>query len=66
MIQSGEEKFGRINAAVHCAYPVSKQWGAPLEDLKSSELSEDLFSQLGSAIIFSQQIISYFKENPPF
>ena len=32
------------------------------EDLKSEGLSEDLFSQLGGAILFSQQVISYFRE----
>ena len=63
LIEEAEKKFGKVNSAVHCAYPVSKQWGASLEDLKPKELSEDLFSQLGSAILFSQQIIKYFREN---
>jgi len=63
LINKAEKKFGKVDSAVHCAYPVSKQWGASLEDLKPNELSEDLFSQLGSAILFSQQIIKYFREN---
>ena len=63
LIEEAEKKFGKVNSAVHCAYPVSKQWGASLEDIKPKELSEDLFSQLGSAILFSQQIIKYFREN---
>jgi NAD(P)-dependent dehydrogenase (short-subunit alcohol dehydrogenase family) len=63
MIQSGEEKFGRINAAVHCAYPVSKQWGTRFEDLGVEGLKNDLFNQLGGAILFSQQMVRYFRKN---
>ena len=62
LISKGKDHFGKIDAAVHCSYPVSKQWGASFEDLKSEGLSEDLFSQLGGAILFSQQVISYFRE----
>ena len=63
LIRKAEKKFGKVSSAVHCAYPVSKQWGSSLEDLQPDGLSEDLFSQLGSAILFSQQIIKYFREN---
>ena len=62
LIKAGREKFNKIDAAVHCAYPVSKQWGTRFEDLKGEDLKEDLFNQLGGAIIFSQGVISYFKE----
>jgi len=62
MIQKGKEKFGNIDAAVHCAYPISKQWGTRFEDLKSEGLEKDLFNQLGGAILFSQQMIKYFRD----
>lgn len=62
MIENGLTKFGNIDAAVHCAYPVSTQWGTRFEDLKSKGLEKDLFNQLGGAILFSQQMIRYFRK----
>jgi NAD(P)-dependent dehydrogenase (short-subunit alcohol dehydrogenase family) len=62
LIRKGVEKFGKINAAVHCAYPVSKQWGTRFEDLNPEYLEKDLFNQLGGAIFFSQRMIRYFKQ----
>ena len=62
LIELGKNHFGRIDSAVHCAYPRSKQWGTPFEEVKAKDLSKNLFSQLGGAILFSQQIISYFRD----
>jgi len=62
LIKHGANHFGKIDAAVHCAYPMSKKWGAGFEKVKAEDLSKDLFSQLGGAILFSQQMISYFRE----
>ena len=61
-IEKGLGKFGKIDAAVHCAYPTSFQWGTTFENLKSEGLKDDLFNQLGGAIIFSQCFIRYFRE----
>ena len=61
-IKQGAKKFGKLDAAVHCAYPTSFQWGTPFEELQSEGLSEDLFRQLGGAILFSQRMIKYFRE----
>ena len=61
MIRKGVEKFGKIDAAVHCAYPVSEQWGTGFENLKPEGIKEDLFNQLGGAILFSQQMIHHFR-----
>ena len=55
--------FGGINAAVHCAYPISIGWGTKFEEIKSENLFKDLNMQLGSAIIFSQKVLEYFKYN---
>lgn len=63
MIQKGTDKFGKIDAAVHCAYPVSEQWGTRFEDLKSVDLEKDLFNQLGGAILFSQRMIRHFRSH---
>lgn len=61
-IAKGSEKFGKIDAAVHSAYPRSKQWGARFEDLKPEGLFEDLGNQLGGAILFSQRVVEFFKK----
>ena len=62
MIRKGLEKFEKIDAAVHCAYPVSEQWGTRFEDLKPAGIENDLFNQLGGAILFSQRMISHFQQ----
>ena len=62
MIQKGVDKFGKIDAAIHCAYPISKQWGTRFEDLEPEGLEKDLFNQLGGAIMFSQRMISLFRK----
>ena len=56
-------KFGKINGAIHCAYPTSTQWGTKFEKLEQKLLNEDICSQLGGAIIFSQHLIKHFVEN---
>jgi NAD(P)-dependent dehydrogenase (short-subunit alcohol dehydrogenase family) len=60
-IDLATQTFGRLDAAVHCAYPRSEGWGTPFEDLKAEFLAEDLSGQLGGAILFSQQILKKFK-----
>ena len=62
-IKEGCNHFGNITSAIHCAYPKSKQWGTRFEDLKSEYLKDDLYNQLGGAILFSQKIIKYFIDN---
>jgi 3-oxoacyl-[acyl-carrier protein] reductase len=61
-IDIGLKHFGKIDAAIHCAYPVSNQWGESFENLKPEGLKEDLFNQLGGAILFSQNFIKYFRK----
>jgi NAD(P)-dependent dehydrogenase (short-subunit alcohol dehydrogenase family) len=60
-LELGEEHFGKIDSAIHCAYPRSNQWGASFEELKAEGLKDDLFNQLGGAILFSQRLISFYK-----
>ena len=61
-LSEGCRRFGKIDAAIHCAYPHSDKWGARFEDLEPKSLNEDLEKQLGGAIIFSQRIIRLFRE----
>ena len=55
-------KFGTVTAAVHCAYPKTRNWGVGFEELDAGELSENLFRQLGGVIVFSQRVIRAFRE----
>ena len=59
-INFGTRKFKKIDAFVLCAYPKSKKWGSSFEEIKESDLKKDLYNQLGSIIIFCQQIVKYF------
>ena len=61
-INRATQTFGRLDAAVHCAYPRSEGWGTRFEDLKAEFLDEDLSTQLGGAIIFSQQMLKRFRQ----
>jgi len=59
-IFKGVERFKKIDAAIHSAYPRSEQWGTAFEDLEPEGLYEDLFGQLGGSILFSQRVMLYF------
>ena len=61
-LEAGKNHFGKIDSAIHCAYPCSKQWGTKFEDLKAEGLKSDLFDQLGGAILFSQRLILFYRE----
>ena len=57
----GAKKFGRVDAVIHSAYPRSAGWGARFEDIQSNHLHEDLSSNLGGAILLSQRVLEFFK-----
>ena len=61
-IKLGLKKFKKIDGAIHCAYPKSKNFGKKFEDLKIKDLNYDLSNQLGSSIIFSQLMMKVFKK----
>lgn len=61
-IAAGTEKFGRIDAAIHSAYPRSTGWGTRFENIQQKYLNEDLSCHLGGAILFSQRLLEFFKQ----
>ena len=63
LIDQSVAAVGPLTSAVHSAYPTSAGWGAPFEKLQASFLHEDLASQLGGAILFSQHILRHFQAN---
>ena len=62
LISDVTRTIGSIDAAVHCAYPRSKGWGSDFELIQDADLFLDLNMQLGGAILFSQKILSAFKQ----
>jgi NAD(P)-dependent dehydrogenase (short-subunit alcohol dehydrogenase family) len=63
LIDQAVAVVGPLTSAVHSAYPTSAGWGTSFEKLQASFLYEDLASQLGGAILFSQQILRHFQAN---
>ena len=61
-LSNGIKKFNKIDAAVHCCYPISSKWGIRFEDLTLKNLNKDLSLQLGGAIIFSKVFMKYFSK----
>ena len=60
-IASAVERFDRVDAAVHSAYPRSDGWGTRFEEIKKEHLDEDLSRHLGGVILFSQRMLEFFK-----
>jgi len=60
VIKTIKKRKIKLNSCVHSAYPRSEKWGCKFEKLEEIALKEDLTSQLGSAILISQKIITNF------
>ena len=60
LINFALKKFEKIDIAVHCFYPKSKQWGKKFENLNEKYLKEDLANHLGGTIIFCQRMMKHF------
>ena len=59
-IRFGLKKFKKIDCAVNCLYPKTKNWNQKIGKISEKKLSNFLTSNLGSTIIFSQEIIKVF------
>ncbi len=60
IISSSVKNFKKIDGIIHCAYPMTKDWGQPIQNLKSRSLKENLFNHLGSSILISKYFVDYF------
>lgn len=60
IISQSNKKFKKIDGIIHCAYPVTKDWGQPIEKIKFKSLKDNLFNQLGISILISKLFIDYF------
>ena len=45
---------------IHCAYPVTKDWGQVIEKINPKSLKINLFNHLGVSILVAKQFINYF------
>jgi NAD(P)-dependent dehydrogenase (short-subunit alcohol dehydrogenase family) len=63
LIKKSLKKFKRIDAAVNCAYPSTKNWGkVKFEDKKYLDIAEDLKLQLAGPIIICQKLFKVFQK----
>lgn len=53
---------GGLDAVVHSAYPHTKSWGTPFEELDEDEVAENLRLQLGGAIMVSQRAANHLRK----
>lgn len=63
MVRSAVKEMGRIDSAVHSAYPVTTTWGTHFEDLSSDIVNDHLSKQLGCAILFSQKLLEELRHH---
>ncbi len=62
-ITQGQEEFGPVRRAVHAAYPKTPNWGTPFEKITPASLRENLFGQLGGAILFAREVTTRMVES---
>ena len=62
LIKNCNKAHKKIDVAINCFYPKSKNWGKSFIDLKEKYLFKDLNNQLGSVIIFATEIAKYFEK----
>ena len=55
-----KKKFKRIDVIINCSYPKNNNYGAKFEKLKQKDLKENLFLQLGTAILIAQISLKFF------
>lgn len=60
IIFQANKKFKRIDGVIHCAYPVTKDWGQVIEKINPKSLKINLFNHLGVSILVAKQFINYF------
>ena len=61
LIATLQEKYGRIDAVVNCAYPRNKNYGRKLEDVTYRDFCENVEMHLGGYFLVTQQFCLAFK-----
>jgi NAD(P)-dependent dehydrogenase (short-subunit alcohol dehydrogenase family) len=56
------KKYGRIDGLVNNAYPRTKDWGTPFENITPDSLRKNVDYQLNSYFIFCQKVLPVMKE----
>ena len=60
LIETLNQKYGKIDAVVNNAYPRNKNYGRKFEDVTYEDFCENISINLGGAFLTSQQFLSYF------
>jgi NAD(P)-dependent dehydrogenase (short-subunit alcohol dehydrogenase family) len=61
-LKLGIKHFTKIDVAINCSYPRTKDWGTGFDKMSQKNLNINLNNQLGGTIIFAQQLIKYFEK----
>jgi NAD(P)-dependent dehydrogenase (short-subunit alcohol dehydrogenase family) len=63
LIKIAKIKLGTVDIALNCLYPKNKNWGKDFFSLKESNLKNNLYNNIGPAILFCQKVAKCFIEN---
>jgi NAD(P)-dependent dehydrogenase (short-subunit alcohol dehydrogenase family) len=55
------DHYGRLNGLVNNAYPRTKDWGIPFEDIEAASLQNNVDWQMNSSILFCREVIKEMK-----
>ena len=61
LIKKIHSKYKKIDVVINCAYPRNKNWAKSFIDSSESDLKQNLFNQLGSAILICRNFYKYFE-----
>jgi len=63
LLQTVNDKFGRIDGLVNNAYPRTKDWGVKFESIPLASWKKNIDLQLNSVFYISQQVLCYMQSN---
>lgn len=56
-------EFGQIHGLVNNAYPRTRDWGTPVDDIVMDSWKQNVDMQMNSMFYVSQQVLQHMKEN---
>ena len=62
LIETINQRYGKIDAVVNNAYPRNKNYGRKFEDVTYEDFCENISINLGGAFLTSQQFLTHFRK----
>ena len=62
LIERLDEKYGRIDAVVNCAYPRNQNWGRLFENVEYEDFCINVNLHLGGYFLIAQRFCNYFRK----